>query len=68
MRLQVFVERRRLFVTDVEAGGVSTCVKHIEEMIPDRADVVLALDSLTHPNVIHIVRRPCRSEPRIRRP
>ena len=57
MRLQVFVDRRRQFVTECEPGGVSTRVTYIKEMIPVEADVVIVLDSETHSNVSYIVRR-----------
>lgn len=54
MRLQVFVDRRRMYVTDVEPGGVSACVKYIKEMVEDRR-LVVALDSETQ-NVTYLIR------------
>lgn len=58
MRLQVFVDRRRLFVTDVEPGGVSACVHYIKEMV--KGEIVVALDSEKQ-NVTYLIRR---GEPR----
>lgn len=60
MRFQVFVDRRRLFVTDVDPGGVSACVQYIKEMVDDgglRGPLVIALDSDTFDNVTYLIRK-----------
>lgn len=57
MRLQVFVDRRRQFVTECEPGGVSTRVAYIREMIPDDSEIIVVLESDRNPNVRYIVRR-----------
>jgi hypothetical protein len=57
MKLQVFVDRKRQFVTECEPGGVSTRVTYIKEMIPNDAEIIIVLESDRNSNVRYIVRK-----------
>lgn len=56
MRLQVFVDRERKFVSEVEPGEVAGYLGHILEMISDDVKVTCALDSASHPNVVYLIK------------
>ena len=57
MRLQVYQNRERKFVTETTPGKVGEVMGYIHEMLADQQGMVVVLDSDRYPNVCYIVRK-----------